>query len=47
VIIFTGGLQLFCLGIMGQYLAKMYIETKHRPHYIISETNKKGIRKIG
>lgn len=47
VIIFTGGLQLFCIGIMGQYLAKMYIETKHRPHYIISETNKKGIRKIG
>lgn len=41
IIIFIGGLILFCLGIMGQYLAKAYMETKHRPHYIISETNKK------
>ncbi|MDO5455879.1 MAG: glycosyltransferase family 2 protein, partial [Eubacteriales bacterium] len=39
VIIFIGGLQLFCLGIIGQYLAKTYMETKNRPHYIISETN--------
>ena len=36
VIIFIGGLQLFCLGIMGQYIAKTYMEVKHRPHYIIS-----------
>lgn len=40
VIIFIGGIQLFCMGIMGQYIAKTYIETKHRPHFIISETNK-------
>lgn len=39
VIVFIGGLQLFCLGIMGQYIAKTYMETKRRPHYIISETN--------
>ena len=39
VIIFIGGIQLFCLGIMGQYIAKTYSETKHRPHYIIDETN--------
>lgn len=39
VIIFIGGIQLFCLGIMGQYIAKTYMETKHRPHYIISESN--------
>lgn len=39
IIIFIGGLQLFCLGIIGHYLAKTYLETKHRPHYIISETN--------
>ena len=40
IIIFIGGLQLFCLGIMGQYIAKMYMETKRRPHYIIAERNK-------
>mgnify|MGYP000647596253 CR=1 FL=1 len=41
VIIFIGGLQLFCLGIMGQYIAKTYMEVKNRPHYIIAESNKK------
>lgn len=46
VIIFIGGVQLFCLGVMGQYIAKTYMETKHRPHYIISETNKDGIKKF-
>ena len=39
VIIFIGGLQLFCLGIIGQYLAKTYMEVKNRPHFIISDTN--------
>ena len=37
VIIFIGGIQLFCMGIMGQYIAKNYSESKHRPHYIIAE----------
>lgn len=46
IIIFIGGVQLFCLGVMGQYIAKTYMETKHRPHYIISETNKDGIKKF-
>lgn len=46
VIIFIGGLQLFCLGIIGQYLAKTYMETKNRPHYIISETNAEHAKKI-
>lgn len=46
VIIFIGGLQLFCLGIIGQYLAKTYMESKHRPHYIISETNAENAQKI-
>ena len=46
VIIFIGGLQLFCLGIIGQYLAKTYMETKHRPHYIISDTNAEHAQKI-
>ena len=43
VIIFIGGLQLFCLGIMGQYIAKTYMEVKQRPHYIIAESNKKDL----
>ena len=47
VIIFIGGIQLLCLGIMGQNVAKTYVETKGRPHYIISESNRKDIRKIG
>ncbi len=46
VIIFIGGIQLFCLGIIGQYIAKTYMETKHRPHYIISETNSKDAIRV-
>ena len=39
IILFLGGLQLLCMGIIGQYLSKTYMEVKHRPHYIIAETN--------
>ena len=46
IIIFIGGIQLFCIGIMGQYIAKTYTESKNRPHYIISETNKDNIKKV-
>lgn len=46
IITFIGGIQLFCLGIIGQYLAKLYLESKHRPHYIISETNSSDIVRI-
>ena len=34
-IFFLGGIQLFCIGILGQYLSKTYLETKKRPIYII------------
>ena len=37
IIIFIGGLQLFCIGVLGQYLAKTYLETKERPIYICKE----------
>ncbi len=37
VIFFIGGIQLFCLGILGQYLSKTYLETKKRPIYIVKE----------
>lgn len=43
----VGGIMLFCLGIIGQYIAKIYMECKHRPHYIVSETNNDKISKIG
>lgn len=39
IITFIGGIQLFFLGIIGQYLAKTYIEIKNRPIYIVGETN--------
>lgn len=39
VITFLGGIQLFCMGIMGQYIAKTYLEVKKRPLYIVAETN--------
>ena len=47
IVMFLGGIQLFCLGIVGQYLSKTYLEVKKRPHYIIGKTNKKEhIKKV-
>lgn len=37
IVCFLGGIQLLSLGIIGQYVGKAYMETKHRPRYIISE----------
>jgi len=37
IILFCSGLQLFATGILGQYLAKIYMEVKQRPHFIIKE----------
>ena len=39
VIMFIGGLQLLCIGILGEYLAKTYLEVKSRPIYISKESN--------
>lgn len=35
---FMGGLQLLCLGVIGEYVGKIYMETKHRPRFIIEKT---------
>ena len=40
VMFFIGGIQLFSIGVLGQYLSKTYLETKNRPIYIIKETEK-------
>ena len=49
IVLALGGLQLFCLGILGQYLGKTFLETKQRPIYILRESSlndqKKGLDK--
>ncbi|WP_022768094.1 glycosyltransferase family 2 protein [Butyrivibrio sp. NC2007] len=37
IILFVSGVQLFCVGIVGQYLSKTYLEVKNRPLYIVKE----------
>ena len=37
IILFLGGIQLLCIGVLGQYLAKTYLEVKNRPQYILQE----------
>lgn len=39
IVLLIGGIQLFCIGILGQYLSKTYLETKKRPIYIVKEIN--------
>jgi glucosyltransferase len=46
IITFIGGVQLFCMGIMGQYIAKTYLEVKKRPHYIVAESNMDEVKRI-
>ena len=41
IITFIGGIELFCMGIMGQYIGKTYMESKDRPIYIVSKSNDK------
>ncbi len=39
IILLIGGIQLFCMGILGEYLAKTYLEIKRRPIYVMKDTN--------
>lgn len=43
-IFLVSGVQLFCMGIIGQYLSKTYLETKKRPIYIVKETEKNVVK---
>lgn len=44
IILFCSGIQLFCTGIIGEYLAKTYLEVKNRPIYIIAETDQTSFK---
>lgn len=45
IMFFVGGVQLLCTGIVGQYLSKTYLETKHRPIYILKESSEGELEK--
>lgn len=46
ILLFVGGLQLLCLGIIGKYIGKIFLETKKRPQFIVKETEKNVKREI-
>ena len=39
IIFMISGIQLLCIGVIGEYMSKMYIEIKNRPIYIVKDTN--------
>ncbi len=45
MILLVGGVQLFCVGILGQYLSKAYLETKNRPIYLVQDSSKPDRKK--
>lgn len=47
IMTFIAGIQLFVMGVMGQYISKTYMEVKHRPHYIVKDTNIEDTDLIG
>jgi polyisoprenyl-phosphate glycosyltransferase len=37
IVVFMGGLQLLCIGVLGEYVGRIYLESKARPHYLVGE----------
>lgn len=47
IMTFIAGIQLFVMGMMGQYISKTYMEVKNRPHYIVKDSNVEDSELIG
>ncbi len=47
IMTFIAGIQLFVMGMMGQYVSKTYMEVKNRPHYIVKDSNVEDTDLIG
>jgi dolichol-phosphate mannosyltransferase len=45
-VFFIGGIQLVCIGILGEYLARIYREVKKRPTYILDESSGSGLSAV-
>jgi undecaprenyl-phosphate 4-deoxy-4-formamido-L-arabinose transferase len=46
-ILFMGGLQLLCLGVIGEYLGRAYLKLNHKPQFVLRETTDEPAREIG